>query len=269
MTKQLVPSVSIKVINLCRSVWERTPKLKTQIVNAMKQSKMVKSLKLHVLVGPTLNANQNARNSSLPKIFPDAVVISENVDALGKPQVTCNVTNGASVSNARLNPPNRKASIEPSEQIGLRNGRFCESQETPTSATMSVQIAHNVATPNDQAHRPARKPVTTKGKQPMKKPKQQPNTAAKAGSGEAPLLGDSVTYLKKGTKLTLLVESEDAAKRLYNSMGTQHRAVLRCAWGQAEPRRIDGVYPHGDWPQNTPHFVQSAGEDGTLVFRQL
>jgi hypothetical protein len=79
----------------------------------------------------------------------------------------------------------------------------------------------------------------------------------------------SITYIKNGTKLTLLVENESQAKHLYNSMGIRHREVLRVAWGQASPRRIDGVFPHEDLPQNNPHFVQSVEENGIPVFRQL
>ena len=78
-----------------------------------------------------------------------------------------------------------------------------------------------------------------------------------------------ITYLKKGTKLTFLVESESQAKDLYNSMCREHRAVFRCAWGQAEPRRVDGVYPHEDLPQTVPHFSQSVDSNGSVVFRQL
>ena len=38
--------------------------------------------------------------------------------------------------------------------------------------------------------------------------------------------------------------------------------------GQAEPRRVNGVYPHEDWPRIMPHFDESVGGDGFPVFRQ-
>ena len=43
---------------------------------------MVTSQKLRILVWPALNAYQNARNGSLPKISLDTVIVSKDVNTL-------------------------------------------------------------------------------------------------------------------------------------------------------------------------------------------
>jgi len=50
---------------------------------------------------------------------------------------------------------------------------------------------------NDQAHRPARKPVTTKGKQPMKETTTATQHSGSGRFGVAPLLGHPVLLVTK------------------------------------------------------------------------
>jgi hypothetical protein len=104
-------------------------------------------------------------------------------------------------------------------------------------------------------------------------------TARLVAVGSTVLLGDYpekngphiIYHRKKDStyKGTLLMETESQAKDLYNSMSAEFRTVLRCAWGQASPRRIDGVYPHTDWEQNDLPAIQVTKENGSVVIREI
>ena len=117
--------------------------------------------------------------------------------------------------------------------------------------------------PNNQAE-----PQRSVSRQNIEKTQSQPVIPPLAS---ASLLGpDSIAYLKKGSKLILLVESESQAKLQYNSSCQEHRERFIFAWGQVLPRRIDGVYPDDkDWRQKIPHLVQAGKENGSVVYRQL
>ena len=123
--------------------------------------------------------------------------------------------------------------------------------------------------PNDQAERLAVNAGNPETK--MTEPTQVAEPQAGSQFAPATLLGDSVAYLKKGYKLKLLVESEDAAKRLYNSMSPEFQERFVCAWGQVAQGEVSGVWPDDkDWKQKIPHlYLHSRKEDGTIVYHQL
>ena len=122
-----------------------------------------------------------------------------------------------------------------------------------------IYTKRRVLQPNDQADPPRADDASP-----------QPTRNRAVGSSALLDLPHPIYHLRKGYKLMLLESCESEAKAQYNSMSPAFRERFLVGWGQASPRRVDGIYPDDkDWQQKIPHCVQEGEENGSPVYRQL